>query len=197
MRLHYATANVRDVPGKEPAAIWTFVTADVMAFGFFFLLFMIERSHDPVLFNHSAALLGTRLGMLNTLILVTSGWFMALAVQAARRGDRADVRRLLVLAFVVGGGFAVTKAVEYAAKISHGITMLSNEFFMFYFFLTGLHFFHFLVGMGVLAMLWLRVGREAPDGALCGWIESGGIYWHMVDLLWIMLFPLLYLLRAP
>jgi nitric oxide reductase NorE protein len=107
------------------------------------------------------------------------------------------VRGRLALAVGVGSGFAVTKAFEYGAKISHGITLLSNEFFTFYFFLTGLHFFHFLVGMGVLAMLWFRAGREAPDGPLCGWIESGGIYWHMVDLLWIVLFPLLYLLRAP
>jgi nitric oxide reductase NorE protein len=198
MGLYYATRDVRDGAREQPAAaIWTFVTADVMAFGLFFLLFMIERGHDPMLFNRSAAVLDARLGVLNTLILVTSSWFMALAVHAARSGDRAAVRRLLLLAFVIGGGFAVSKGVEYAGKISHGITLLSNEFFTFYFFLTGLHFLHFLVGMGVLALLWLRVGREAPDGPFLGWIESGGIYWHMVDLLWIMLFPLLYLLRAP
>jgi nitric oxide reductase NorE protein len=189
-----ARAEVQDHPA---AAIWTFITADVMAFGLFFLLFMIERAHTPGLFSRSAALLDSRLGLLNTLILVTSGWFTVLAVQAARRGDRGGVGRYLLLAFGVGAGFAVSKVAEYAGKISHGITMLSNEFFTFYFFLTGLHFLHFLVGMGVLAMLWLRVRREAPDGPMLGWIESGGIYWHMVDLLWIMLFPLLYLLRAP
>jgi nitric oxide reductase NorE protein len=195
--LSYATPVAERSRWKEPASIWTFVTADVMAFGFFFLLFMLERSYDPGLFNQGAAQLSARLGLLNTLILITSGWFMALAVQAARAGNRGLVRSRLALAFGVGSGFAVTKAFEYGAKISHGITLLSNEFFTFYFFLTGLHFFHFLVGMGVLAMLWFRAGREAPDGLLCGWIESGGIYWHMVDLLWIVLFPLLYLLRAP
>lgn len=198
MEAYCATRDDPYVAQDQPAAaIWTFITADVLAFGLFFLLFMIERSHDPALFNRSAALLDVRLGMLNTLVLVTSGWFMAVAVRAARRGERVGLRRFLLLALVAGTGFAVSKIVEYTAKLSHGITMLSNEFFTFYFFLTGLHFLHFLVGMGVLTMLWLRVRREAPDGPFFGWIESGGIYWHMVDLLWIMLFPLLYLLRAP
>ena len=74
--------------------------------------------------------------------------------------------------------------------------MLSNDFFMFYFVLTGVHFAHFLVGMVVLALLWSRTRSEAVDGPLFGWIESGALYWHMVDLLWIVIFPMLYLLGS-
>lgn len=164
------------------------------AFALFFAFFMIGRHEKVALFDRSAALLNPSVGAVNTLILVTSGWLVVLAVQGARRGDRRAVRRLLALAFVVGAGFAVTKAMEYGDKLSHGITLLSNDFFMFYYVLTGIHFLHYVVGMAVLAMLWFKAGREAVDGPLLGWVESGGLYWHMVDLLWIVLFPMLYLL---
>ena len=164
------------------------------AFALFFAFFMIGRHEQAALFDRSAALLNPSVGAINTLILVTSGWLVVLAVQGARRGDRRAVRRLLALAFTVGAGFAVTKAMEYGEKLSHGVTLLSNDFFMFYYVLTGIHFLHFVVGMAVLAMLWFKAGREAVDGPLLGWVESGGLYWHMVDLLWIVLFPMLYLL---
>ena len=174
--------------------ILTFIVADMAAFGLFFVFFMIGRREQVALFDRSATLLNASLGMLNTLILVTSSWLVVIAVHAARRGDRARARAFLALALVVGAGFALTKVIEYGEKVSHGITLLSNDFFMFYFFLTGVHFLHFVIGMGVLAMLWVKAGQEPVDGPLLGWIESGGLYWHMVDLLWIVLFPMLYLL---
>jgi nitric oxide reductase NorE protein len=134
------------------------------------------------------------LGLLNTLILMTSGLFVVLAVHAARQGQSVATRRWLLASFVVGAGFGINKAIEYSDKLTHGITMLSNDFFMFYYVLTGVHFVHFVAGMIVLAVLWFRAGREEVNGPLFGWIESGGLYWHMVDLLWIVIFPMLYLL---
>jgi nitric oxide reductase NorE protein len=187
-------ASVRREAAAHAPSILTFIVADVMAFGLFFVFFMIGRREQVALFDRSAAQLNANFGMLNTLILVTSSWLVVIAVHAARRGDRTSVRAFLALAFVVGGGFALTKVVEYGDKVSHGITLLTNDFFMFYFVLTGVHFLHFLIGMGVLAMLWVKAGEEAVDGPLLGWIEAGGLYWHMVDLLWIVLFPMLYLL---
>ena len=187
-------ASVRREAAAHAPSILTFIVADVMAFGLFFVFFMIGRREQVALFDRSAAQLNANFGMLNTLILVTSSWLVVIAVHAARRGDRRSVRTFLALAFVVGAGFALTKVIEYGDKVSHGITLLTNDFFMFYFVLTGLHFLHFLIGMGVLATLWVKAGREAVDGPLFGWIESGGLYWHMVDLLWIVLFPMLYLM---
>lgn len=178
---------------KAPS-IWTFITADVMAFALFFVLFMIERDRQVALFDQSSILLDANLGLLNTLILITSSWLVVLGVEAARHGQRVALRRYLLLAMLVGSGFAVTKVIEYGSKISHGITMLSNDFFMFYFALTGIHFVHFLLGLGILLMLWLQARYKDLDGPFMVWIESGGIYWHMVDLLWIVLFPMLYLL---
>ena len=175
-------------------AIWTFITADILTFTLFFALFMHERGRQVALFNAGAVKLDAGLGLLNTLFLITSGWLVALALSAARAGDRVVLRRRLLLALIVGSGFAVTKAIEYHHKIAQGITLVSNDFFMFYFALTGIHFLHFLVGVGVLLWLWINAANEQLDGPFLGTIESGGLYWHMVDLLWIVLFPLLYLL---
>jgi len=179
---------------KSAPAIWTFITADVMAFGMFFVLFMRQRTVDPALFNSASMKLDVRLGVINTLILITSSWLVVLGVERARRRDRAGLLRFWAIAMAVGAGFAVTKCIEYADKFSHGVTMLTNDFFMFYFFLTGIHFLHFLVGMAALGFLWFKARVEPLDGPYLGWLESGGIYWHMVDLLWVMLFPLLYLM---
>lgn len=181
-------------PVVTAPGILTFIIADMIIFGVLFVAFMVERSGQVALFDLSSATLNVQLGLLNTLILVTSGLFVVLAVQAARQGRSRVTRGWLLASFAVGAGFGITKLIEYGDKLEHGITMLSNDFYMFYFVLTGVHFLHFLGGMAVLAVLWFRAGQEPVDGPLFGWIESGALYWHMVDLLWIVIFPLLYLL---
>ena len=185
---------VQGTPNATAPGILTFIIADMMIFGVLFVAFMIERSGQLALFDQSAAALNVQLGLLNTLILMTSGLLVVLAVDAARQGRATETRRWLLASLVVGAGFGISKLNEYSDKLAHGITMLSNDFFMFYFVLTGVHFLHFLAGMVVLALLWFRAAREPVDGPLFGWIESGGLYWHMVDLLWIVIFPMLYLL---
>ncbi len=177
------------VPG-----ILIFIIADVIIFGVLFMGFMSERMGQLELFNRSSATLNVSLGLLNTLILMTSGLFVVFAVDAARHGRGSVARRWVVMSMLVGAGFGVTKLVEYSDKLAHGISMLTNDFYMFYFVLTGAHFLHFVAGMVVLAALWFRLGREPVEGPLFGWVESGALYWHMVDLLWIVIFPMLYLL---
>lgn len=183
-------------PLASAPGILTFILADVIVFGVLFLGFMGERSGQLALFDQSSAMLNVELGLLNTLILMTSGLFVVFAVDAARHGNAGLTRRWLLASFVIGGGFGVTKLIEYSDKFAHGISMLSNDFFMFYFVLTGAHFLHFLAGMVILAALWFRAAKTPVDGPLFGWIESGALYWHMVDLLWIVIFPMLYLLGA-
>lgn len=195
---HAASTSItgqRKLAGDE--GVWFFISADITLFALLFLLFMVERSKAPALFEQSRPLLDPRLGVLNTLILLTSSWLVALAVHSARLGRRAAVSRYLTLGMLVGAGFAVSKIFEYWHKISAGITMLSNDFFMFYFALTGLHFLHFVVGMVVLAVCLAKSRQDAMDERFVVWIESSGCYWHMVDLLWIVLFPMLYLLHVP
>lgn len=190
-----AVAGRRKPAGDE--GVWFFITADISMFAVLFVAFMAARMHAPVLFEQSRQHLDPAIGTVNTLILLTSSWLVALAVHAARAGHRAAVSRYLLWGMAVGAAFAVSKVFEYADKIGSGITLISNEFFMYYYALTGLHFLHFVVGMAVLAVCWFKCRHEPIDARYVVWIESSGCYWHMVDLLWIMLFPLLYLMRLP
>jgi nitric oxide reductase NorE protein len=188
-----APATAAKLPGD--AGVWIFITADVSAFGLFFMLFTWGRVHNTALYERSRQALDANIGLLNTLILLTSGWLMVLAVEAARQRSRTHTVRYLTAAMVVGSAFAATKVFEYASKIQAGITMLSNEFFMYYFVFTGIHFLHFIIGLGVLAVCLSKARTDALDDRFLVWIESSASYWHMVDLLWIVLFPLLYLQR--
>ncbi len=172
-----------------------FIGADVFAFALFFMLFTWGRAHNTALYEQSRQALDAGIGLANTLILLTSSLFMVLAVEAAREGSRPRTVRHIALAMAAGSGFAVTKIIEYTGKIQAGITMLSNEFFMYYFVFTGIHFLHFLIGLVVLAVCLHKARTEALDARYRVWIESSGCYWHMVDMLWIILFPLLYLQR--
>ena len=164
-------------------------------FGLFFSSFIYERSKNVPLFNASQEALNPALGAVNTLFLLTSSWFVVLAVDAAKKGMPTVVRNCLFAALALGGAFSAAKIYEYSAKIAHGITLVTNDFFMFYFVFTGIHFVHLLIGMAVLGFLASRVNRGMSDAAFLHYMESGASYWHMVDLLWIILFPLLYLVR--
>lgn len=182
------------LPGDS--GVWAFIIADLAAFAVFFLIFSVGRMEAPELYEESRQYLDTTLGLLNTLILLTSSLFMVRAVQAAREGHRSAVIRNLLFTIVVGAGFAVTKVMEYSAKVDAGIGLTSNEFFTYYFGFTGIHFLHFVIGLGAIAMMVVKARYDTLDANFVTWIESVGCYWHMVDLLWIMLFPMLYLLRA-
>jgi nitric oxide reductase NorE protein len=182
------------LPGDP--GVWMLLTADVSLFGVFFFVFVRDRLADPALYEQSRQHLSAGIGLANTLVLVTSSLFMAFAVAAARAGDREAVTRSLALTLLGGAGFAVLKVVEYGQKIVAGINITTNAFFAYYFAFTAIHFFHLLIGMGVLAVCLAKARRQPIDDRYVVWIESGGCYWHMVDLLWIVLFPMLYLLRA-
>jgi nitric oxide reductase NorE protein len=182
----------RRLPGGE--GVWVFVFADMTLFAVMFLSFMVDRHADPALFEQSRQALDPDFGGINTLILLTSSMLVVLAVDALRHGRPRQAPALFALAMACGFAFMLSKALEYSAKFRAGITMLSNDFFMYYFVLTGMHLFHVIAGNVVLAVLWHR-SRSAPAGASLVLYESGATYWHMVDLLWVCLFPLLYLVR--
>lgn len=193
-----STPNAGTVQRRLPGdpGIWTFITADVGLFFIFFLVFSVERLTNHELYERSRQLLNTGIGLANTLILLTSSLFVVFAVGAARKGNRHWVKRNLLSAILLGSVFAVLKTTEYTLKIQAGITALTNSFFTYYYAFTAIHFMHLVVGMGVLIVCYAKARREPLDEKFMLWIESGGCYWHMVDMLWIILFPMLYLLRA-
>jgi nitric oxide reductase NorE protein len=183
----------RRLPGVE--GVWVFVLADMTVFAVMFGSFMVSRHQNPALFEASRHALNPNFGGVNTLILLTSSWFVALALDAVRKSRFALAQGFIGGAFLCGLAFAVSKAIEYTEKLNAGISLLTNDFFMYYFTLTGIHLFHVIAGSVVLLVMWFKARSRSFDPERPVVIECGAIYWHMVDLLWIILFPLLYLVR--
>lgn len=188
-----AAKHVRRLPGVE--GVWVFVAADMLFFTALFLSTMIGRRDAAEVFEAGRLTLDPNYGGINTLILLTSSWFFVLAVNAAKQDRFDEISRWLLAAFGCGVAFGISKAFEYGAKLSAGITPASSDFYMYYFILTGFHLLHVIGGSVMLMVFWKMSRRRAFDRQRLAVLESGGLYWHMVDLLWIILFPLLYLMK--
>lgn len=181
------------VPGEE--GVWVLIMGDMLVFSIFFATYLIYRAQNVALYTRSQLSMERGFGLLNTALLLTSSWFVALAVAAARAGRKERAMRLLLGALACGIGFVVSKAFEWGGKIRHGITLNTNEFYIFYYMLTGIHLLHVLIGLTVLSYLIARSRRADPGAGYVSVMEGGGAFWHLVDLLWIVLFALLYLVR--
>jgi nitric oxide reductase NorE protein len=188
-----ASPATRRLPGD--LAIWFFILAEMLAFAVFFATYAFARAKNVEMFNLYQQTLDRNLGGLNTLLLITGSWFVVLAVQAAHRDDKPAISRNILLGWLCGAGFLAVKVIEYAEKFGAGISLSTNTFYMFYISLTFFHFMHVILGMVILTVLWFqsRNGLYGSHGA--NGLESGAAYWHMVDLLWIILFPLVYVMR--
>jgi nitric oxide reductase NorE protein len=172
------------LPGE--LLMWVLILSEIAVFGAGLLAFLAVRLSDPEGFAQAQAHLHRTGAAANTLILVTSGWLAALATRAAEAGQTARLRGLLVLAIALGGAFLVLKGSEYADLWAQGIGTETHAFYTFSFLLTGFHAAHVLAGMILLALVgWLATPRA---------VETGAAFWHMVDLVWVLLFPVVYLL---
>ncbi|MCW2591194.1 MAG: heme/copper-type cytochrome/quinol oxidase, subunit 3 [Mycobacterium sp.] len=187
-------ARPRRLPGVD--GLWVAIGADAVIFAILFMSFMQARLREPAVFDHSRQALDPTFGGIDTLILLTSSWSIALAVQALKR-DRVDLTRRYLLGGVLTGlMFVASKAFEYFLKFAHGITPATNDFYMWYFTLTGIHLLHVVFGTYLLAYVWTKARAGGYRSANRVVPECVASYWHLVDLLWIVLFPLLYLLKA-
>ena len=184
----------RRLPGVD--GIWVFIGADAVIFAILFMSFMQDRLHNPAMFEASRHTLNLNLGGIDTLILLTSSWSVALAIQALKRDLIDRVPRYLFGGVLTGLMFVVSKSIEYFHKFAHGLTPGTNPFYMWYFTLTGIHLAHVLLGTSLLTFLWIRSRRGAYSSSHPEVPESVASFWHLVDLLWIVLFPLLYLMKA-
>jgi nitric oxide reductase NorE protein len=184
----------RRLPGVD--GVWVFIGADAVIFAILFLSFMQDRLKNPAMFEASRHALNMNLGGIDTLILLTSSWSVALAIQAINRDlvDRAP--RYLLGGVLTGLMFVGSKSFEYFQKFAHGITPGTDPFYMWYFTLTGIHLIHVLAGTGLLTYVWVGSRRGAYSSSHRVLPECVASFWHLVDLLWIVLFPLLYLMRA-
>lgn len=184
----------RHVPGEY--GIWVFILGDMTLFAAFFGVFVRDRARQPAAFTESQATLHIAFGAVNTCLLLTGSLFVVWAVQAVRRDDNAAARRFLAAAWVCAAVFGLDKVLEYADKVTHGLTPATNDYFMYFFMFTGIHALHLVIGMVVLAHLRRLCARPVLTAANVRTIEVGASYWHLVDLLWVVLFALLYLMAG-
>ena len=185
-------------PDTQPGTdgVWTFVFIDMIVFSLIFLVFLSEKWRLPAVFEADQARMNITFGLTNTLLLLTSSLFMAEAVHAVRAGRGKMARRRLTLCALCGSAFAVNKIIEYHAKIAEGLTPAHDSFLSLYFFITGAHFIHVLGGMVFVLHCRARADRDVQDPAFLRTLENTSLFWHFVDLLWLFIFPLLYLART-
>ena len=184
-----------NLPGD--AAWWMFLTAEFVTLCMFFGVYAFMRRGNLAEFQAAQALLDPRFALVNSLVLITSGYCVARGVKLLASKQPSNTKpasKWVLLAAVLGLVFIAIKGTEYAGKYEAGLTLSSGTFWFFYYFLTGFHFLHVLLGIGFL--LWIAQGAKAKASApeFVVQAESCAAFWHMLDLVWILLFPLLYLL---
>lgn len=187
-------ARARRVPG-EPG-IWILIFGDLTVFALLFAVYVAARADHPALFNRGSATLHQNYAVVDTLLLLTSSLLVITGLRAGRDRPVKVARRSYAAALGCAIGFGCLKVLEYHHEVTRGFTPATNDFYMYFYVLTGIHLFHLLVGMGVLVFLFVDAGRPgSPTEGRGALIEAGTCYWHTVDMLWIVLFPLLYLMK--
>jgi len=173
------------LPGNP--LMWVLIASELLVFGVALAGYAGARAVDPAGFAAAQDQLDRLAGTINTAVLLTSGLFAALAVEAAKGGAKGRVRVLLAIAAALGVVFLVVKGFEYAGEIAGGNGLETPGFFQLYFLITGFHALHVVAGIIVLGIVALWPSVEN--------IETGTAFWHMVDLVWVIVFPCIYLLR--
>jgi heme/copper-type cytochrome/quinol oxidase subunit 3 len=176
--------------------IWLFLASEVMLFGALFSSYILLRVGSPDWLYGDAKHLNVPIGTFNTLVLITSSITMVMAWASLKLDDFGKFKLYMGLTILLGLTFMLVKAYEYSDKFHHGLFPAKHTFYAIYFTLTGLHALHVLGGMVVNAYLWgpgSKMWKTDPD-QFANRVEVAGLFWHFVDLVWIFLFPLLYLL---
>lgn len=176
-------------------AIWIFILAELGVFAVFFGAYAFTRMNNVALFNEFQLHLDRQAALINTLALITSSYFVVRAVSAIKQNHSVACTRWLVAAMGMGAVFLVVKSVEYSHHIGQGINLSTNTFYMFYLSLTFFHFMHVIMGMVILAAIALKARKGGYTAQEHTGVETGASYWHMVDLVWLILFPLVYVMR--
>lgn len=184
--------------------MWLFLFTEMLLFGGMFLLYAVYRSKHPQEFHHAALELNTLIGTINTLVLLTSSMTVALSITAIQKGNKKLSSYMLIITILLGFVFLVNKYFEWTAKFAHGIypnspVLLKHSsgevlFFGLYYMMTGLHGLHVLAGIVLLSIVWYYVNKESVNRSDFVLLENSGLYWHLVDIVWIFLFPLFYLI---
>jgi cytochrome c oxidase subunit 3 len=186
--------------------MWVFLVNEVLLFAALFVAYCMFRAKDPAMFHEASHHLNKWLGGLNTIVLLFSSLTMALAVAYCQRNDKKKAGQMIIITFLCAATFMVVKYFEYKHKFHDGLLTAGffrgegftsshpGLFYSLYFMMTGLHGIHVLIGMGVMVWVYIRTMRGDFNEHYFTPVEMTALYWHLVDLVWIFLFPLLYLI---
>lgn len=186
-----APPQQKRIPGES--GTWVFLFGDMIVFGAFFVTFLVERARAPEIFDAARTTLHISIGVLNTLVLLTSSLCVVLALKAMRTGRNQLATKAVAAAMAFGILFIALKVYEYVSLGIAGHGPGSNDFYLYYFILTGLHLFHVCLGLGALTFVLTQTRRSELSDTRAALVEGAACFWHLVDLLWIFLFALLYL----
>jgi cytochrome c oxidase subunit 3 len=206
LRHHFATAEQQ--MDASTLGMWTFLITEVLFFGGMFAGYAVYRAMYPAAFASTSNYMDVVLGGTNTAVLICSSLTMALSVRAAQLSKRRDLILFLILTMIFGTIFLVIKGFEYHAKwVEHLVPGFNFRYeeapqfahnaqilFFLYFCMTGMHALHMIVGLGLLTYLVVQAMRRVFNANFFAPVEMIGLYWHFVDIVWIFLFPLLYLI---
>ncbi len=194
----------RDDEGSK-LGIWLFIFTELLFFGGLFVTYAVYRYENRQAFHLAAEQLDVTIGTINTVILLISSMTIAMSTTAIQKKDKRTTLILIGITLLLALVFLVNKYFEWSAKFDHGIwpgSPLMEElgrgdtlFFGLYFFMTGLHALHIIIGMILIAVILVRVRKDKITFDNFQLLENGGLYWHLVDLIWIFLFPLFYLIN--
>jgi nitric oxide reductase NorE protein len=176
----------------EPG-VWILIGGDLVVFSLFFATYAHAHRSAPAAFAASQALLGRAGGLANTLMLLTGSLCVAVAIQRLRERGPQAAAPLMALGALSGVAFLANKAFEWTHLFASGVSAYDDAFFMYFFMLGGIHALHVVLGIGVLAFLAARLRSGASDAGFLAFAEAGGVFWHLVDVLWLVLFALFYL----
>jgi cytochrome c oxidase subunit III len=192
-------------PVASKIGMWLFIFTEILLFGGLFIVYSVYRYRHPVEFHLANEELNVTIGFINTVILLISSMTVAMSVSALQLKNKKFSLLLLAITIVLALVFLVNKYFEWGAKFQHDIypgseflMSLSKGdmlFFGLYFFMTGLHALHIIIGVALLAVVFFKIRNGSVTPERYSLLENGGLYWHLVDLIWIFLFPLFYLIH--
>lgn len=175
--------------------VWVIVLVEFITFGMGLAVFVVLRHREPAVFHSGQAGLHHGIALANTLILLFGGWWMANVVVHLRQGDRGRARRGTVWAAMCGVAFLVLKGWEYIAKLRQGADLHRDTFHTLYWLLTGFHYLHVLVAVILLWAMVRALGQTKLAAETRDNVEASAIFWHLCDLVWLLLLPVVYVLR--
>ena len=172
--------------------LWIIIFLELITFGIALIAMVYNGKQEPEVFHNSRLLLNPIYGTVNTLFLLTSGFFMAVSVENLKAEKKQKSLRLLSATMLFGILFLVIKSIEYSTKIDAGLGLGYNTFFTFYWLLTLFHVIHVIVGLVILTSIYFGIKKE-KSSTIIEDVEASAAFWHMCDLIWLLLFPIIYL----